>query len=82
MVATVEISLYPLKENYKEIILGFIQNLKKHTGLVIETNYTSTHIFGDYDLIFEVVKEEMRKVYAEHRAVLVMKLIGVNLKTE
>jgi len=82
MEASVEISLYPLNEEYKDIILGFIHNLNKHQDLVIETNYMSTQIFGDYDKIFEVVKEEMRRVYTEYRAVLVMKIVGVNLKKE
>ncbi len=82
MEASVEISLYPLNEEYKDIILGFLYNLSKHRDLIIETNYMSTHIFGDYDRIFEVIKDEMRKVYSEHRAVLVMNIVGVNLKKE
>lgn len=80
MEASVEISLYPFNEDYKTIILGFLHNLSKHTDLIIETNYMSTHIFGDYDRIFEVIRDEMKLVYQEHRAVLVMKIVGVNLK--
>lgn len=82
MEASVEISLYPLKENYKDIILAFIHKLTRHTDLIIETNYMSTHIFGDYDRIFEVLRDEMKSVYQDHRAVLVMKIVGVNLKKD
>ena len=81
MQASIEMSLYPLKENYKEIIKGFLENLKKsNKNLIIETNMMSTQIFGDYDEIMELLKNEIRPVLEANKAVFVIKFLGTNLK--
>ena len=74
MKASCEISLYPLHENYKEVIIAFIQRIKKHKNIKVETNGLSTQLFGDYDLIMDVIKVELKKVYEEHKAVLIFKM--------
>lgn len=83
MQASIEMSLYPLKENYKEIIKGFLENLKKsNKNLIIETNMMSTQIFGDYDEIMELLKNEIRPVLEANKAVFVIKFLGTNLKVK
>jgi hypothetical protein len=47
MQASIEMSLYPLKESYKEIIKKFLEDIRKsNENLLIETNLMSTQIFG------------------------------------
>lgn len=80
MQATIEISMYPLKEDYETPILAFIDALKKHRGFVVRVNETSTHLFGDYDAIFGALKTEIAAALNTYgKAVFVMKVLGVNL---
>lgn len=80
MQASVEISLYPLNENYKTIIKNFLGEINgKNKNLKIETNLMSTQIFGDYDEVFELLKSGMKEVFEKYPAIFVMKFIGKNL---
>ena len=80
MDASVEISMYPLNEQYETPILEFIQQLKVNPLLKVETNSMSTQIFGDYDLIFDTLKVTMKKVLEKNpKTIFVIKSIGINL---
>ncbi len=76
MQVKVEISLYPLKENYIEVILEFIKNLNSYENIKVETNQLSTQIFGDYDFIMNLLTKELKVVYKDNTAVAVVKIIG------
>ncbi|ARN74347.1 YkoF family thiamine/hydroxymethylpyrimidine-binding protein [Oceanicoccus sagamiensis] len=80
MKLSVEVSMYPLKDTYIPVIKGFIDRVNTHEGLKVITNTMSTQIFGDYDLVMDVMKEEMRRSYEEHgRAIFVCKFIDSDL---
>ena len=80
MEITVEISLYPLNENFKEIIKEFIFNLNKYQNINFVTNNISTQIAGEYNIIMDILKNEIKNTFENHRAVLVAKfLIGNKL---
>ncbi|MEX0813356.1 MAG: YkoF family thiamine/hydroxymethylpyrimidine-binding protein [Chitinophagales bacterium] len=75
MEASIEISLYPLSENYKDVIVEFLKSLKsKNANLRIETNGLSTQIFGEYDALMKLLQGEMKKVLEENKAVFILKL--------
>ncbi len=76
MQVKVEISLYPLKENYIEVILEFIKNLNSYENIKVETNQLSTQIFGDYDFIMNLLTKELKVVNKDNTAVAVVKIIG------
>jgi len=81
MEATVEIALYPLRPDYKDYIKDFIKALRSHEGIQVEVNPTATHLYGDYDLIFDVLKTEMKRAIEKHQqSVFVLKIIGSNLQ--
>jgi uncharacterized protein YqgV (UPF0045/DUF77 family) len=80
MQASIEISLYPFDKNYIDIIKAFIKKINLNKKVTIETNYMSTQIFGDYDEIISLLKNEMKEVFEKHKAVFVMKIVGSNLK--
>ena len=48
MECSVEISMYPLNQDYKPSIISFIQNLRKDPFIIVDTNGISTQVFGDY----------------------------------
>ncbi len=73
----VEISLYPLAEEFIPPIQAFIDRLNTHDGLKVVTNSMSTQVFGDYDRVMSVLTREMRTTFADGRkAIFVMKVLG------
>jgi uncharacterized protein YqgV (UPF0045/DUF77 family) len=79
MHVAVEMSLYPLTGEFIPPILDFIDRLKAQPGLAVTTNSMSTQVSGDYDRVFDAIREELRRSLAgPHRAVLVMKVLGGN----
>lgn len=82
MKISVEISLYPLSENYEQIILDFIANIRQNTHLEVITNGMSTQIFGEIDQVMTSIKKEMTTIYEKQQAVLVMKMGRGELKYE
>ncbi len=81
MKASVEISMYPLDAEYGTSILKFIQRLRQHEGLEVQTNTMSSQIFGDYDLVMAALTKEMKTSFEEDKAiVMVMKVVNLDLK--
>ena len=81
MECSVEISMYPLNKDYKPSIISFIQNLRKHPFIKIETNGISTQVFGDYTRVMKSINSEMEKTfYLEEKVVFNLKIINTNLK--
>jgi uncharacterized protein YqgV (UPF0045/DUF77 family) len=77
MHVAVEMSLYPLTGEFIPPILDFIERLRGHPGLDVVTNSMSTQVSGDYELVFEALRDEIRGSLSEpHRAVFVMKVLG------
>lgn len=74
----IEMSLYPLSEDYIPAIQGFIDRLNEVPGLEITTNRMSTQVFGEYDLVFTVLQRELKAVFASgvSKKVLVTKFLG------
>jgi uncharacterized protein YqgV (UPF0045/DUF77 family) len=61
MKIAVEISLYPLNQQYEAPILDFIHRLNQHPGLKVHTNNMSTQIEGEYDLVMEALNKELKE---------------------
>lgn len=82
MQATIEISMYPLSDDYIQRVLDFLENLKKHHNITIETNGLSTQIFGDYHELLDILKLEMFEVFLDQNAIFVLKIGKGTLKFE
>jgi len=77
MQIAVDISLYPLTGNYIPPIKAFIERLGRHSGLAIEYNSLSTQVRGEFDIVLDAIRAEMRGTFeGPDRAVFVMKVIG------
>ncbi|MEZ4720567.1 MAG: YkoF family thiamine/hydroxymethylpyrimidine-binding protein [Flavobacteriales bacterium] len=78
---TIEISMYPLREEYEPAIIEFINELKSVDGLSIRVNPTATHIFGEYDVIFDSLKSCIRHSFEKYgKAVFVLKVLNGDLE--
>jgi uncharacterized protein YqgV (UPF0045/DUF77 family) len=73
----VELSLYPLRADFIPTIQDFIDRLNADARLKVVTNSLSTQVFGDYDVVFDVLRREIKGTFAStDKAVFVMKVIG------
>lgn len=80
MKTSIEISTYPLDTQYGTYILNFIQRLKSHPELTVQSNNMSTQIFGDYDQLMAALTQEMKTSFeAEKTVVMVMKVVNLDL---
>ena len=73
----VEISLYPLHQQYIAPIQNFIDRLNADGALRVVTNSMSTQVFGDYDAVMSTLVRELRATLENNdKAVFVMKVLG------
>jgi uncharacterized protein YqgV (UPF0045/DUF77 family) len=73
----VEISFYPLNSDFKPPIRDFITRLRDNPGLDVTSNRMSTMIVGDYDLVIDTLKLEMRPhLEGAYRVVFATKFMG------
>ncbi len=80
MKVSVEISMYPLNEDFGVPILNFIKSLKNNSKLSVKTNSMSTQIFGEYQDVMSILQKEMEPVFADKmKTVMVMKFINADL---
>jgi len=63
MKVTLEISIYPLREDYEEQVLKFIDYLKQKDDLEVKVNAMSTQVSGEFDSTFKQVQDSIKKVY-------------------
>lgn len=77
MKIAVDISLYPLSEQYIPRIKAFIARLEHHPSLAIAKNDLSTQASGEFEEVFAALKTEIARTFAgRERAVFVLKIVG------
>ena len=79
MKTSVEISYYPLNQEYVPPIKEFINRLNKDDQLVVKTNGMSTQIFGEYDHVMDILTVEIKKSFSNPHSVFVMKVVNADL---
>ncbi|HEY1725607.1 MAG TPA: hypothetical protein VGF89_09300 [Steroidobacteraceae bacterium] len=73
----VEISLYPLHQQFIPPIQDFIDRMNADGRLRIVTNSMSTQVFGDYEVVMPTLVRELRRTFEHNdKAVFVMKVLG------
>ena len=76
MIVTVEISMYPLQENYLDLITAFIERLHTYDGIRFNTTATATTAIGEYHNVMRMFSEMLEWSYTTHgKAVFVTKFI-------
>ena len=75
MKISVELTLSPLQDDFEPAIIDFIKSLR-NSGLTVLENPLSTQIYGDYDTVMDVLKEEMKvALEAVERGLLYIKIV-------
>lgn len=74
MTATLEISLYPLLNEYPSSVLNFLQKLKALSGIEIKSNGMSTIIIGSFDVLWPQLGQLIYDQLAIEESVFVLKI--------
>jgi len=82
MIATIEISMYALTDEYEQKVIAFIQRVKQNINIRVEVNGLSTQLFGEYELLMDVLKKEMKTDFENGKAVFLLKIGGSELTKE
>jgi len=80
MNTSVDISYYPLKEEFIPHIKNFILRLNGYETLRVETNGMSTQVFGDYDQVMYALTAEIKASFELPHSVFVLKIINADLQ--
>ena len=80
MKTSVDISYYPLKEEFKPSIKDFILRLRLHNNIVVKTNGMSTQVFGEYIEVMEILTKEIQCSFEIHHSVFILKIINADLQ--
>ena len=76
MKLTAELSVYPLREDYKVAVLSFIDELLKEQQVVAVTNSMSTQVSGEDEAVFKAIQAALKASYERFgRQVLLAKFI-------
>ena len=54
-----DISMYPLREDFILPIDAFIEKLNSYPGVEVKTHATATTVLGDYELIMDILRETL-----------------------
>lgn len=77
MQVAIDISLYPLDENFIAPIKDIIDRLGQHEGVEVERNRMSTQLRGDFDVVMPVLTQEIRTTFDNvPKAVFTIKVLN------
>lgn len=79
MNASIEISYYPLHDDYISPIKDFIFRLNQYTDIEVITNGMSTQVFGEFDLLMPIISKEIRNSFELPHSVFVLKIVNADL---
>lgn len=77
MKVAVDISLYPLDEDFIPPIKDVIARLNAREGLDVWTNAMSTQIVGDFDAVMSTLRDEIGATFEQlPKAVFAIKILN------
>lgn len=76
MQARMDVSLYPLADDYIPAIKDVIERLNSYPALSVVTNDMSTQVTGELDVLMQAMQREVRTSFERHgKCIFVMKLL-------
>lgn len=81
MKASVDISLYPLADEYIPAIKEFIERVQEYPGIAVVRTDLSTQLYGDYEQIMDLLKIELRQSWEKYgKGIFVIKFLRDDLR--
>lgn len=78
MKTSIEISYYPLSDEYKAPIKKFIASLSKQENVVVEPTSMSTRVFGEYADVMKAVTICMEEAFELPNSTFVLKIMNMD----
>ena len=80
---SLEISMYPLANEYVPAIQEFIDFLASCPDVAVKTNTMSTQVFGLIDPVMNALRDGLKDAYrSDGKSVFVVKIINSDLRPE
>ncbi|MGC8857844.1 MAG: hypothetical protein ACP5P3_01880 [Ignavibacteria bacterium] len=76
MKVTVDISYYPLVDNYVEHILNFIERLRNYREIDVRIGSLSSLVIGELSDILKIFELEMSKSMEKFPSVFTLKIVN------
>ena len=77
MQVAVDISLYPLDENFIPPIRDIIERLAAHEEIDVERNRMSTQLRGEFDVVMPILSREIRRTFDDvPKAVFAVRILN------
>ena len=77
MRVAVDISLYPLADDFLPPIKDIVERLNENTSVEVSTNAMSTQIRGEYGQVMAVLEQEIRATFEQcPKAVFAIKILN------
>ena len=70
MKISAEITLMPLKDDYVPVIKEFIKSLRG-LNLEILENPLSTQIYGEYDVLMNILISKIKNVFSQENSIMI-----------
>ncbi len=81
MKTSVDISLYPLADDYIPALQEFIDRVQRYPDVAVVRNDLSTQIYGDYDIVTDILKTEIRLSWEKYgKSIFVVKYLQDDLR--
>ena len=81
MKASVDISLYPLADEYIPAIKEFIERVQEYPEIAVLRNDLSTHLYGDFNQIMELLTVEIKLSWEKYgKGIFVIKFLRDDLR--
>ncbi len=80
MTTSVDISYYPLAEEFIPHVQDFIDRLNTYPSIKVSTSGISTQVFGEYREVMSIITNEIEKSFELPNSVFVLKIINDELK--
>lgn len=77
MYISVDISLYPLSENYARLVKDFIRRIEDVEGTHVVKTTLTTQIFGEFHTIMSLLEAEMKATFEQlPNSIFTLKIVG------
>lgn len=78
MKTSIDISYYPLNEEYKAPIKDFIRSLEDNKKITVKSNRMSTHVFGEFDEVMSAVTKCIKNAFELPGSIFVLKIMNMD----
>lgn len=76
---SVDISYYPLHDEFIPPIKSFIERLNKNKKLIAKTNGMSTQVFGEFEEVMKTLTNEIKASFEVPHSVFILKIVNADL---